>query len=119
MAVLRTSIEQDDTQLRISHNPLNGWLAISGEIDAWNVSVVRDALTAAHGEAGDLHLDVSRLLFCDVTGIRAIVASAASLEDGRRLFLHGLDPRLQKVFRVVGWAGMPSLVIDTNGMDLR
>ena len=116
MAVLRVLIEQQDAQLRITRSPQNGWLAISGEIDAWNVSAVREALTAAHREQGDLHLDVSRLLFCDVTGIRAIVAAAANLEDGRRLFLHGLDPQLQKVFRVVGWAGMPSLVIDASGV---
>ena len=118
MAVLRVSIEQQDAQLRISRGPQDGWLAISGEIDSWNVQSVRDALTAAHGEAGNLHLDVRRLLFCDVSGIRAIVAAAANLEDGRQLFLHGLDPQLQKGFQVVGWAGMPSLVIDAVGMDL-
>lgn len=117
MAVLRMSIEQEDAQLRISRGAESGWLAISGEIDAWNVPAVQDALTALHGEAGDLHLDLSRLLFCDVSGIRTIVAAAANLEDGRRLFLHGLDPQLQKVFRVVGWAGMPTLVIDANGVD--
>jgi len=117
MAVLRMPIEQKDAQLRISRNPRNGWLAISGEIDSWNVPAVRDALRAAHGKAGDLHLDVSRLLFCDVSGIRAIVATAANLEGGRRLFLHGLDPQLQKVFTVVGWAGMPSLVIDAHAED--
>jgi anti-anti-sigma factor len=117
MAVLRMSIEQEDVQLRISRSLENGWLAISGEIDAWNAPTVQDALTALHGEAGDLHLDMSRLLFCDVSGIRAIVAAAANLEDGRRLFLHGLDPQLQKVFRVAGWAGMPSLVIDAGWVN--
>ena len=117
MAVLRTSIEQEDGQLRISRQAENGWLAISGEIDAWNVPTVQDALAALRGEAGDLHLDVSRLLFCDVSGIRAIVATAANLDGGRRMFLHGLDPQLQKVFKVVGWAGMQSLVIDAGWVN--
>jgi len=118
MAVLRTSIEQQDAELRISSGPRDRWLAISGEIDSWNVQSVRDALTAAHGKSGNLHVDVSRLVFCDVTGIRAMVVAAANLENGRQLFLHGLEPQLQRVFRVVGWAGMPSLVIDGGGLDL-
>ena len=112
MAALRISIEQENALLRIYRRAEDGWLVISGEIDSWNVQEVREALTAAHREAGDVHLDVSRLLFCDVTGIRVIVAAAANLEAGRRLFLHGLDPQLKKVFKVVGWAGMPSLSID-------
>jgi anti-anti-sigma factor len=111
------AVEQQDSQLRIWRHPENGWLGISGEIDAWNVGALRDALTAERVQAGDVHLDVSRLLFCDVTGVRSIVASAAGLEEGRRLLLHGLDPRLQKVFQVVGWSAMPSLVIDADGVD--
>ena len=116
MAVLRLPIEPESGQLRISRNPEKGWLRISGEIDAWNVESVREALRVAHREGGDLHLDVSQLLFCDVTGIRAIAAAAINLEDGRRVVLHGLDPQLQKVFRVIGWGGMPGLVIDANGV---
>jgi anti-anti-sigma factor len=106
------SIEQPDAQLQVSRRAQDGWLVISGEIDSWNAQAVREALTETQREAGDVHLDVSRLLFCDVTGIRVIVAAAANLEPGRRLFLHGLDPQLQKVFKVIGWAGMPSLSIE-------
>src|ERR1700682_2148487 len=101
MAGLRLPIEPESGQLLVSHNPETGWLRISGEIDAWNVEAVRQALQAAHSEGGDLHLDVSQLLFCDVTAIRAIAATAINLEEGRRLVLHGLDPRLQRVFQVV------------------
>ena len=116
MAVLRLPIEPEDGQLRISRDPEEGWLRISGEIDAWNVEAVREALQAAHGAGGDLHIDVSQLLFCDVTGIRAIAATAINLEAGRRVVLHGLDPQLQKVFGVIGWGGIPGLVIDANGV---
>jgi len=28
--------------------------------------------------------------------------------------LHGLDPQLQKVFRVIGWGAVPGLVIDAD-----
>jgi len=117
MAVLRLPIEQQDAQLRIWRDPETAWLRVSGEIDAWSVEGVKDALRAAHREPGDIQLDVSRLLFCDVTGIRAIVAAAAQLEDGRRLVLRGLSPQLQKVFGVVGWGGMPGLVYEAGGVD--
>ena len=116
MAVLRVPIEPEDAQLRVSRNPESGWLRISGEVDAWNVEAVRQALGVAHREGGDLHLDVSQLLFCDVTGIRVIAATAINLEEGRRVVLHGLDPQLQKVFRVIGWGRMPGLVIDADGV---
>jgi anti-anti-sigma factor len=116
MAVLRLPIEPENAHLHVSRNPESGWLRISGEIDAWNVDAVRQALPAARREGGDLHLDVSQLLFCDVTGIRVIAATAINLEEGRRVVLHGLDPRLQRVFRVVGWGGMPGLVIDADGV---
>jgi anti-anti-sigma factor len=116
MAVLRLPIEQEVTQLRVSRDREKDWLRISGEIDAWNVGSIREALQAALFETGDVHIDVGHLLFCDVTGIRAIVAAASHLTDGRRLILHGLDPQLQRVFQVVGWAGIPSLVIDAEGL---
>jgi anti-anti-sigma factor len=116
MAVLRVAIEPEDGQLRIWRNPQTGWLQIRGEIDAWNVEAVREALRVAHRGEGDLHLDVSQLLFCDVTGIRAIAATAINLEGGRRLVLHGLDPQLQRVFQVVGWGSIRNLVIDANGV---
>jgi anti-anti-sigma factor len=112
LAVLHTSIEQGDVQLRVWRRAEDGWLVISGEIDSWSVEAVREALSEALREGGDVHLDVSRLLFCDVTGIRVIVTAAANLEPGRRLLLHGLDPHLHKVFKVVGWAGIPSLSLD-------
>ena len=117
MAVLRLPIEQEDTQLRVSRNREKGWLRISGEVDSWNVGAVREALQAALFEKGDIHIDVSHLLFCDVTGIRALVGAASHLTDGRRLILHGLNPQLQRVVEVVGWGGMPSLVIEANGVD--
>ena len=116
MAVLRVAIEQEESQLRISKGHHEDWLRISGEIDAWNVETVREALREALLAPGDLHLDVSRLIFSDVTGIRAFVSAAAHLGNGRRIALHGLDPQLQRVFGVVGWGGMPGLVIDADGM---
>jgi hypothetical protein len=85
-------IEQQDAQLRIASGPEKACFGVSGEMDAWNVDVFRCTIEATPGETGDVHLD---------------------------MVLHGLDPRLQKVFQVVGRGGTPGLVINANGVHER
>jgi len=65
-----------------------------------------------HGLAGadDIHLDMSGLSFCDVSGIRSLIEAAESREQGR-LLLHGLPNLLQKVMIATGWANLPHLVV--------
>jgi anti-anti-sigma regulatory factor len=115
-----------DKQLVISRANSASGLSITGAIDYYNAEAVAEALTAlfhADGEApaifknaitgnGDLHLDLSRLEFTDVTGIRALVRLAENAGDGRRLVLRGLPPSIVKVITVVGWAELPNLVIE-------
>ena len=83
-------------------------LRFRGEIDAANVDAVREALVA-HPNAANLHVDLSGLLFCDVSGIRALVAHAETLDRRRRLVLHGLPEQIEKVLNVVGWSELPGL----------
>ena len=61
---------------------------------------------------GDLHIDLSRLEFTDVTGIRALVQVAENAGEGRRLVLRGLPHRIRMVMAVVGWGELPNLVIE-------
>jgi anti-anti-sigma regulatory factor len=70
--------------------------------------IFRDAITGN----GDLHLDLSRLEFTDVTGIRALVRIAENAGDGRKLVLRGLPASIIKVMTVVGWSEIPNLVIE-------
>jgi anti-anti-sigma factor len=89
-------------------------LRITGVIDLFNIDSFARTLNASlagEGE-GDLHIDLSRLEFCDVSGIRALVSAAERLDGRRRLVLHGLPPQLRTVMTVVGWADLPGLVID-------
>src|SRR6202521_5618824 len=79
-----------DKQLVITRTGLPGGLSVSGSIDYYNAEAVAAALTrelkspapgakqladAIRGN-GDLHIDVSRLEFADVSGIRALVGTA-------------------------------------------
>ena len=84
---------------------------LAGEIDITNAEAVIRSIRMAVPDAGNPHLDVSRLSFCDISGIRGLVDAAASLGEGRRMLLHGLPEQLQTVMRVTGWSGLPTLVL--------
>jgi anti-anti-sigma regulatory factor len=117
-----------DKQLVISRTGSPRELSITGAIDYYNAEAVASAVAGElHAEAdpadelsdaisgnGELHIDLSRLEFTDVTGIRALVHVAESAGDGRRLVLRGLPPRIRMVMRVVGWGDLPNLVIEES-----
>jgi anti-anti-sigma factor len=103
-----------DAQLRILRTSEPLGLRLSGEMDVTNADRVRQALHEA-GLDGDLYLDLTELLFADVSAIRALVTTALHLASERRLILHGLDPRLEKVIDLVGWSNAPNLVIHPSG----
>jgi anti-anti-sigma factor len=84
-------------------------LMVAGEIDISNSSSVTDLLRKGF-RAGDApHLDLSRVSFCDISGIRALVSLARELGPSRCLLLHGLPPQLETVLKVTGWADLPGL----------
>jgi anti-anti-sigma factor len=115
-----------DKQLVILRGESLAALTISGSIDHLNADAVARALTneidgdrvagqelaLATARNGDLHVDLSRLEFCDVSGIRAIVGAAKNAAGGRRLVLSGLPPRIASVMRVVGWVDLPNILIE-------
>ena len=101
-----------DKQLVIRRISTPEGLRITGVIDLFNVDSFARTLNASLSGEGDLHIDLTRLEFCDVSGIRVLVSAAERVEGRRRLFLHGLPPQLRTVMAVVGWTDLPGLVID-------
>jgi anti-anti-sigma factor len=106
-----------DRQLVVTRTEMPAGLRFAGEIDITNSSAVAESLKIAFGHRGDAHLDLSRLSFCDISGIRAIVQAAFELGDGRRFLLHGLPEQLQTVMRVTGWSSLPNLALCPCGGD--
>jgi anti-anti-sigma factor len=104
-----------DKQLVVTRTLAPIGLRFSGEIDINNCGAIATCLRAIAADEVDVHLDISGLLFCDISGIRAFVEVAQRREKGL-LMLHGLPPLLQTVMRVTGWADLPNLqVCDCKG----
>lgn len=92
-------------------------LALVGDVEASNVQAVARALAGLPPSAGDVHLDLSGLLFCDLGGLQAIVRAAQALEPGRRLVLHGIPRQLERALEIVDWAPLPNLSIAAEAVS--
>jgi anti-anti-sigma regulatory factor len=106
-----------DKQLIVLRTSIPPGIRFAGEIDASNSHSVGTSIAAATGPERDVHVDVSSLLFCDISGIRELVSAAERLIAGRRLLLHGMPRQLETVIRVVGWNELPTLVVCECGSD--
>jgi anti-anti-sigma regulatory factor len=91
----------------------------AGEIDMTNSDAVMRSVRLGLADAGNPHLDLSRLSFCDISGIRGLVDVAIDLAEGRSMLLHGLPTQLQTVMRATGWSELPTLVLCTCEGDTR
>lgn len=108
-----------DTVLQIVTTADPPGIALIGDVEASNVPAVARALAGLRSSTGDVHLDLSGLLFCDLGGLQAIVRAAQALEPGRRLVLHGVPRQLERALEIVDWAPLPNLSIASAapGMD--
>ena len=100
-----------DTILQIVPTADPPGLALVGDVEASNVKAVARALASLAPTTGDVHLDLSGLLFCDLGGLQAIVRGAQALEPPRRLVLHGIPRQLERALEIVDWAPLPNLSI--------
>ena len=103
-----------DKQLVVmrTHEPTG--FSFSGEMDASNSRAVAESLSSVLAGDEDIHIDLSELSFCDISGIRCLVEAAQARERGR-LMIHGLPPLLQTVMNVTGWSDQKHLVVITSG----
>jgi anti-anti-sigma regulatory factor len=100
-----------DKQLVVLRTTSPNGLSFVGEIDASNSHAVSEALTSAQVPDQDIHVEVGGLIFCDISGIRALVTAAEGLPKGRRMLLHGMPAQLETVIKAVGWNRIPALVV--------
>lgn len=120
-----------ESALRITRTTDPPGLAISGDIDEASY----DALVSALAETADwpddeVHVDMAAVTYCDLAGLRAIIAVTTggsapgdSCQDRplpgsgrRRVVLHAVPSELKAVLRILGWDAVPGLVIGEDGV---
>jgi anti-anti-sigma regulatory factor len=100
----------DTGTLRVTRLPGGGGVGVHGEVDARNADLLAAILETALAGSGEQHLDASGLLFCAVSGLRALVRAARGLRPGASLVVHGMPEHTRRVMSLVGWAEVPNLV---------
>lgn len=93
-----------DRQLQVDRTGRPPGLRFVGEIDIGNSGAISSALRHVLDGPANIHLDLRQLVFCDISGIRALINVAEAVGPDRRLFLHGMAPEIERVIRVVGWS---------------
>jgi hypothetical protein len=67
--------------------------------------------------AGDVHVNLSELAYCDVAGLRAILRLAGTGlrrqgHGGRCLFLDDVPRHLTMLLQILGWDSIPGLIMN-------
>ena len=90
--------------MALSSNTTDDTQVISVHCDridaAMAIQFKEDMRAETENEVRRVILDLSSVEFIDSSGLGAIVASMKQLGDGRRLDLAGLQPVVEKVFRL-------------------
>ncbi len=87
-------------------------LRLGGNIDVSNSMVLAAALSAAAASMTEVTVDFRGVLFCDLSGLRALVQAAAQIDGGRRIRVVGLPEHLLRATRLAEWAALPGLVFE-------
>ena len=100
--------------LRITEMDSPPGLIIVGEIDEDTYPALVARLNALAVSAGEIHVNLGGVEYCDLAGLRAIIQLTRAGQDGqaKQVVLHDVPWRLQNVLRIVGWDSTPGLVID-------
>jgi ABC-type transporter Mla MlaB component len=111
----------DDGVLRITSTSHPPGLAIEGEIDESTYPALVQALQASTSGRDEIHLSLGGVSYCDLAGLRAIVAATGVDDreaggngrgDRKRVVLHEVPAQLVTVLQIVGWDSTPGLALD-------
>jgi anti-anti-sigma factor len=86
-------------------------LRLRGEIDVANSDAIATAVSSALAEADLVVVDFHGVLFCDLSGLRALVRAAQESGAHQRIVVAGLPEHLRRALSIVGWADLPHLVV--------
>lgn len=90
-------------------------VTVFGEIDLATVERVQIALAQAIDAGGPVCVDLRACGFVDSRGIGAIARAAVRLrEQGRKMLLKGVQPRIMRTFEIAGLTDWDQLEIDAE-----
>jgi ABC-type transporter Mla MlaB component len=103
----------DDGVLRIAATSTPPGLVIAGEIDESNYRALVGNLAEFASGAAEFHVNLADVQYCDLAGLRAIVALASAGRGGqsRQVVLHDVPRQLRTALRLAGWDATPGLVV--------
>lgn len=85
-------------------------LRLAGAVDAASCRQLRDALRSLAAVRGEVRLEMSRVEFLDLGGLRLLMTFArARAARHRTVELSGLAPQLMQVITLIGWDRTPGL----------
>ncbi|MBT2209185.1 MEDS domain-containing protein [Actinomadura sp. NEAU-AAG7] len=91
-------------------------LRLSGVLDASTLPALVAALRDLDEGAAHLCLDLSRLDFCDLEGVRALVeANRSTAVLDRQIILRATPGCVELMLRVSGWRDSPGIVLEATG----
>lgn len=106
--------------VRIRFNPSLPLVRLSGELDVSSAHLVRDAvasLAAASCPSATVVVDLQRVTFCDVAGLRALEDAAVALAmDGREMVLYSVPHSVSRVIGLAGVSGLLNVHVDPAGL---
>ncbi len=88
-------------------------LVLAGDIDQATNPALAAALSQALDGAGELHLDLADVEYCDLAGLRMLIGLTGSDGNGQqpRRVVHHLPAHLRKIIEILGWDTAPGLTI--------
>jgi anti-anti-sigma factor len=99
-------VESHDRDLRIvtTRDGTHTRLAVGGEIDMATADQVAERLLAiAEGGEGHVEIDMSKVTFCDSTGLKVLLDAHRTLADaGRALRLTRASPQVMRLLVLSG-----------------
>ncbi|HSD76331.1 MAG TPA: STAS domain-containing protein [Solirubrobacteraceae bacterium] len=88
-------------------------LVVSGDEDVSTQGVRRAALSRALSAQADLLVDVRGLVFADASLMLDLAMVARRLRKaGRRMFVHGAQPQIERLIEAVGLHRLPGVSIE-------
>jgi anti-anti-sigma regulatory factor len=85
----------------IDANDAGTRLRVAGAADLSSSPVLAEAICEALGDAGDIHIDASRLEFIDLSGAGELIKAALKMPPGRRIVVYDPPRSFRRILEVM------------------